>query len=145
MLPFIKSAHRSARLIWNCCACKEVLETNGLDWIEAKLVETKSKFLNGRTLRLWLQYMKMLDILRKFITGERTGNWNLHLYSMKEMLPYLASSGHSLYAKSVYNYLQQMQTLQEQHPEVFSAFSAGHHVLHRSDRFWARLSPDLVI
>ncbi|GFR65220.1 hypothetical protein ElyMa_005525200 [Elysia marginata] len=38
-----------------------------------------------------------------------------------------------------------MQTLQEQHPEVFSVFSAGHHVLRRSDRFWAGLSPDLVI
>ncbi|GFN75908.1 hypothetical protein PoB_000241400 [Plakobranchus ocellatus] len=61
------------------------------------------------------------------------------------MLLYLAASGHSLYAKSVYIYLQQMQTLQEQHPEVFSAFSAGYHVLRRSDRFWAGLSTDLVI
>ncbi|GFO49177.1 hypothetical protein PoB_007568200 [Plakobranchus ocellatus] len=31
------------------------------------------------------------------------------------------------HAKSVYIYLQQMQTLQEQHPEVFSAFLAGYH------------------
>ncbi|GFO27370.1 hypothetical protein PoB_005387500 [Plakobranchus ocellatus] len=38
-----------------------------------------------------------------------------------------------------------MQTLQEQHPEVFSAFLAGYHVLRRSDRFWAGLSTDLVI
>ncbi|GFN92970.1 hypothetical protein PoB_001947600 [Plakobranchus ocellatus] len=38
-----------------------------------------------------------------------------------------------------------MQTLQEEHPEVFSAFLAGYHVLLRSDRFWARLSTDLVI
>ncbi|GFR77724.1 hypothetical protein ElyMa_002244600 [Elysia marginata] len=78
-----------------------VASSQELDWIEAKLAETKSKFLNSRTSRLWLQYMEMLDILRKFIKCERTGNWNLHLHSMKEMLPYLAASGHSLYVKSV--------------------------------------------
>ncbi|GFO01027.1 hypothetical protein PoB_002753200 [Plakobranchus ocellatus] len=116
-----------------------------LDWIEAKFAETKSKLLTSCTSRLWLQYMEMLDIFRRFIKVERTGNWNLHLYSMKEMLRYLTASEHSLYAKSVYIYLQQMQTLQEQHPEVFSAFSAGYHVLRRSDRFWAELSTDLVI
>ncbi|GFO08627.1 hypothetical protein PoB_003513200 [Plakobranchus ocellatus] len=38
-----------------------------------------------------------------------------------------------------------MQTLQEQHPEVFSAFLAGYHVLRQSDRFWAGLSTDIVI
>ncbi|GFS25695.1 hypothetical protein ElyMa_007033300 [Elysia marginata] len=89
--------------------------------------------------------MEMLDILRKFIKCERTGNWNLHLHSMKEMLPYLTASGHSLYAKSMYIYLQQMQTLQEQHPEVSSDFSTVHHVLRRNYHFWAGLSPDLVI
>lgn len=88
-----------------------VASSQELDWIEAKLSETKSKLLTSRTSRLWLQYMEMLDILRRFIKGERTGNWNLHLHCMKEMLPYLAASGHSLYAKSVYIYLQQMQTL----------------------------------
>ncbi|GFO18813.1 hypothetical protein PoB_004531800 [Plakobranchus ocellatus] len=40
-------------------------------------------------------------MLRKFIKGERTGNWNLHLHSMKDMFPYLDASGHYLYAKSV--------------------------------------------
>ena len=122
-----------------------VASSQELEWIEANYSETKSKLLASRTSRLWLQYMEMLDILRRFMKGERTGNWDLHLHSMKEMLPYLAASGHSLYAKSVYIYLQQMQTLQEQHPEVFTAFSAGFHVLRRSDRYWAGLSTDLVI
>ena len=75
-----------------------VASSQELDWIKVKFAETKSKLLTSRTSRLWLQYMEMMDILRRFIKGERTGNWNLHLHSMEEMLPYLAASGHSLYA-----------------------------------------------
>ena len=73
-----------------------VVSCQELDWIEAKFSDTKSKLLASRTSRLWLQYMEMLDMLRRFIKGERTGNWNLHLHSMKEMLPDLAAFGHSL-------------------------------------------------
>ena len=66
----------------------------------------------------------MLNILRRFIEGEWTGNWNLHLHSMKQMLAYLAASGHSLYAKSAYIYL--LQTPQEQHSKVLSGISVGY-------------------
>ncbi|KAI0208068.1 hypothetical protein LSAT2_007270, partial [Lamellibrachia satsuma] len=29
-----------------------------------------------------------MDILRRFIKAERTGNWDLHLHTAREMLPY---------------------------------------------------------
>ena len=61
------------------------------------------------------------------------------------MLPYFAASGHNLYAKSTYIYLQSMQGLEKYYPEIFSAFQAGHHVIRRSNRYWAGLSTDLVI
>ena len=38
-----------------------------------------------------------------------------------------------------------MQRLQQEHGDVFDFFCNGHHVLQRSDRFWAGLSTDLVI
>ena len=100
---------------------------------------------SSRTLTLWLQYMKMLDILRQFIKAERMGNWQLHSKSTYEMLPYFAASGHNLYTKSAYIYLQIMCRIEETHPEVYKAFMRGHHVSRRSDRFWAGLSTDLVI
>ena len=34
----------------------------------------------------------MIDILRKFIRAERTGNWDLYLQALSEMLPFLAAS-----------------------------------------------------
>ncbi|VDH97687.1 Hypothetical predicted protein [Mytilus galloprovincialis] len=89
--------------------------------------------------------MDMVELLRQFITAERTGNWNLHLKSLQQMLPYLAASGHNLYAKSVHIYLQQMQNLPATHPALDNLFKTGHHVIRRTDRFWAGLSTDLVI
>ena len=63
-------------------------------------VETLAK---DPTASLWIQYLDMIRILRKFIRAERLGNWYTpytHLEAVSEMLPYLAASGHSLYAKS---------------------------------------------
>ena len=105
----------------------------------------KTSIMTSKNSKLWLQYMDMLDTLRKFIKAERTGNWKLHLQALHEMLPYMAASGHNLYTKSVYLYLQDMTTLQGSHPEVYAHFLKGYHVIRRSDRFWAGLSLDLAI
>ena len=87
----------------------------------------------------------MVDILNKFIKAERTGNWDLHLQAVRNMLPYFASSGHNSYAKSVYLYLQMMNDLPQTHPEVYRSFQSGLHVVRRGDHYWAGLSTDLVI
>ena len=87
----------------------------------------------------------MIDILHSFIKAERTGDWLLHLKSCKEMLPYLAASGHNLYTKFLRLYLQDMCKLKEEHPDVFLAFKNDLHVVRRSERFWAELSSDLII
>ncbi len=110
-----------------------------------KLEDRKKSMIKHRTPQLWFQYMEMVDILCKFIKAERTGNWKLHLQAVYDMLPYLAASGHNLYAKSIHIYLQQMSKLHEEHPKVYQHFENGLHVVRRSDRFWAGLSSDLVI
>ena len=110
-----------------------------------KLVATKHSVLHQRTSALWVQYMSMIDILRKFIKAERTGQWDLHLQAVHEMLPYFAASGHNLYTKSAYLYLQTMLNLKERHPGVYKKFQEGFHVVRRSERYWAGLSTDLAI
>ena len=52
--------------------------------------------MSSRTSALWIQYMDMVDILRKYIRAERIGSWELHLQAAQDMLPYLAASGHNL-------------------------------------------------
>ena len=61
------------------------------------------------------------------------------------MLPYFAASGHPRYAKSAYVYLQIMLRLTETRPDAHRKFMEGYHVVRRSDRFWAGLSPDIII
>ncbi len=61
------------------------------------------------------------------------------------MLPYLAAAGHNHHTKSVYLYLQKMDALQADHPDVYHHFVDGFHVARRSDRFWRGLSIDLSL
>ena len=93
-----------------------------------------------------IQYLDMVQILRKFIRAERLGNWYLNLEAVSEMLQYLAASGHSLYAKSASIYLlSSMTNLPNDHPVVHQHFVEGLHVARISDRAWAGLSTDLMI
>lgn len=123
----------------------DVCQSEIIQKITEKLEEKKRALANNRTAVLWLEYMKMVDVLRTFIKAERMGNWNLHLQAVYEMLPYFAASGHNQYAKSAHIYLQQMQDLKNSHPSVYRCFQDGLHVIRRSDRLWAGLSTDLAI
>ncbi|CAC5394798.1 unnamed protein product [Mytilus coruscus] len=77
--------------------------------------------------------------------SKRTGDWELHLTSIQEMLPHLAAAGHYLYTKSALIRLTQMLNLKTKHPDVYAHFMCGHHVIRRSDRLLAGLSTDLII
>ena len=105
----------------------------------------KHKLRVGRTATLWLQYLQMVEILFRLIKSERTGNGSLHLQSLRDMLPFFASTGHNSYAKSSHIYLTKMNELPNSHPQLHRRFMDGYHVVRRSDRFWSGLSTDLVI
>ena len=88
--------------------------------------------------------MDTVDILSSFIKAQRTGNWSLHMSAIRSMLPYLASSGHHLYTKADYLYLQMMSKLPETNASVYNNyFMDGYHVARRSNRYWGGLSTDL--
>ena len=112
--------------------CSSYLSPEILNRISAKINEVKGILSTLRTAKLWLQYMDMIEILCRFIKAERTGNFNLHLSVVQEMLPYFAASGHNSYTKSAYMYLHTMQSLKDDHPVVHDLFQAGYHV-RRSD------------
>ena len=91
--------------------------------------------------------MEMIDILQKFIKAERTEPWELHLQAVYEMihLPYFAASGHNLYVKSAYLYLQLMQDVKKHSADMWKKFEDGFHAVCRSDHYWAGVSSGLVI
>jgi hypothetical protein len=60
--------------------CEEVLESSCLKVFETKLSSLKQNLSEQcRTSRLWILYMRCVDILKMFLMAERTGNWLLHL------------------------------------------------------------------
>lgn len=68
------------------------------------LFETLSE--RSKTSELWLQYWKQLSLVKLFIRAERMGDFELHLYCIKCMLPYFHAAGHLHYAKYAQYYIQ---------------------------------------
>ena len=133
--------------VWAGHLQPDVLGNNDIvKYVREKLLEKKTSLSEeSKTAELWIQYLKMVDILQTFWKAERTGNWLLHLSVVQEMLPYLAAAGRNLYTKSAYLYLQSMNNLNNTNPTVYDSFVAGNHVVRRSNRAWAGLSSDLTI
>ena len=114
--------------------------------IKLELDKRKSELqARSKTSQLWLNYQKMLKVVRALIKADRTGSWLMHLSAVADCLPIFAAAGHFNYLKSAYLYVQEMSELDTKHPDVFRKFSNGCHVIRRSNQFWAGLSSDLVI
>jgi len=112
----------------NSCA-EEAPSSDVLEKIEDGIKKNAESLRKSfRTSALWVQYMSMIDILRKF---ERTGKWELHLQSIQAMFPYMAITGQNSYTKSGMLYLQQMSNFRTQHPNVQQHFSEGFHLIRR--------------
>ena len=133
------------QLVQLSISADQVCQSDVVTRIDVGLQREIESLKSSRTSALWLQYMNMIDVLRKFIRAERTGNWELHLQALSEMLPYMAASGHNHYTKSGLVYLWRMSNLQVEHIHVYQHFVNSLHVVRRSDRYWAGLSTDLVI
>ena len=101
----------------------------------------------NRTSKLWIQYYKQVAILRMFIRAERTSDWQLHIYSIIQMLPHFHAAGHLAYAKSAHLYIQQMLELPHKMPvEEYKLFTEkGYFTIRRTDKFWDGIFSDQTI
>ena len=72
----------------------EVINSETLQKVKTLVDQTIEQSSKSRTGKLWIQqYMRMVALMRQFIKSERTGNWELHLKTLMEMLPYYAAAG----------------------------------------------------
>lgn len=102
---------------------------------------------HGPTAKLWIQYFRMVTILKQFIEAERSSNWHLHLKTIQKMLPYFHAAGHFLYAKSCQLHLQDMLALPDKmNPTEYERFTnGGYFTIRRSDKFWSGIWSDMTI
>jgi hypothetical protein len=112
--------------------------------IDKLLVELSNR---GQTQQLWKLYFKLTTLILYFIRAERTGDWDLHLYTISKILPIFAATGHHNYAKSALLYLQQMKELAEKmQPDEYKKYTTnGYFTIRRQDTFWSGSWQDLCI
>ena len=101
----------------------------------------------SRTGKLWVQYIQPVALLQHFVRAERTGDWELHLYCIRQMIPHFHAAGHLHYAKSARLYLQQMESLDKCMPvDEYKLFTeSGYFTIRRQDAFWAGNFSDQTI
>lgn len=101
----------------------------------------------GPTAQLWVQYFKMVSLMKEYIHAERSGDFNVHLDCVRRMIPYFHAAGHFPYAKSCHLYIQDMEKLHEKlSPEEYHKFvNNSYFTMRRSDRFWAGVWSDMTI
>ncbi|CAG2231231.1 unnamed protein product [Mytilus edulis] len=59
-----------------------ICESSILDDINARIAAKRKELEVSRTASLWMRYSEMVNILKRFIKAERTGNWELHLQTL---------------------------------------------------------------
>lgn len=102
---------------------------------------------NGPTAALWIQYFRMVILVKQFIEAERSGNWQLHVTTIAKMLPFFHAAGHNNYALSAHLYLQNMQDLEQKmgFRNYHDFVSKGYFTIRRSDKFWSGIWSDMTI
>jgi len=117
---------------------------NFMENLEKQLQHTKEM---GRTQKLWIQLIEMVEIVRMFIRAERSGDFFLHLHCVHEMLPIFHSSGHLNYAKSAQVYLQDsLELLSLMDPGEHDLFvKRGYFTIRRTEKFWSGVWSDMTI
>ena len=92
--------------------------------------------------KLWLQYMTMLEILLNIIRYARLGSFTGNLAYLQKMLPYWAATGHNLYLKTGWLYLQSMQQLESDEPALYKDFSDRRYTARKSARALSEIPSD---
>ena len=55
------------------------------------------------------------------------------------MINLFSATAHNNYAKTIRLYLQSVQVLEKDHPQIFKQFAFGNHTVRRTDMIWSRL------
>lgn len=111
---------------------------------DSKLKEMKTW---GPTAQLWVQYFELIILVKQFIEAERTGNWELHLNTVQQIIHIFHASGRHLHAKSSQLYFQDMLNLKNiMPPDEFEKFAVkGYFTMKFNDQYWASFFSDLAI
>ena len=98
-----------------------------VDTYESMMEVLETKASQSKTTQWWVENLvKPIFIMMLFVRAEREVDWPLHLWAVKEMIPYFFAAGHCNYARYATYYLHSMEKLSK---KVFRCFMKGEHVM----------------
>ena len=133
-----ENMHLLGDMLLNMCKEIEVFKDPFNRFCEES--EVKSK-----TFQFWNEYTKMVGTLLRYIRAERVGNWDLHLASVVEMIPYMFAYDHTNYARWMSVYLCDMRLLPSSAPSVQMEFEGGSHSVNRSANSFNMVWTDMTL
>ncbi len=81
---------------------------------------------NGDLSAYWMSYIDIVEnVILGLLRSSREGNWSLHLYAIKSMIPWCFAYDKVNYARYLSAYFAEMTTLPTKNPDIYEAFKAG--------------------
>ena len=121
--------------------------TNATDQLKAvsTLMAEFDEARTSPTTKLWLMYMDMVMILKRYIHAERAGLWQEHLAEVEQMLPYLVAAGHYKYVSCLPHYLEAMRSMSTLAPNIFQAFKEGQFTVRQTEGRFNGVRTDMTL
>ena len=66
---------------------------------------------NGKLSKFWMSYVDMMQVLLGLIRGLREGDWELHLSSFRDILPWCLAYDNLNYARHLSEYLSKWRSI----------------------------------
>ncbi|KAK3918563.1 Phenylalanine--tRNA ligase alpha subunit, partial [Frankliniella fusca] len=150
---FTNLKKKQAAALFASVFAKDITMEQAVQDVDLKALQSKIDFklqhlsASGRQGKLWVQYYRMVLLLLLFLRAARSADWHLHMYCIREMLPYFVASGHINYARSALLFLHLMTDLERRVPpiEYQKLVEQGYFAVFRSNKEFAGLCMDLVI
>ena len=99
--------------------------------IRVKVAELLSEYLqhlrngNGTLSTFWMSYIDIVEVLFNMIRASRQAYWQLHLASIRTLIPWCFAYDRLNYARYLPAYYAEMKNLEEHNQEVHNYLTAG--------------------
>jgi hypothetical protein len=99
----------------------------------------------NKTAQFWCSYIKIVHLYKNFIKSIRTGNFEMYVVLLPDIINYFFAMNHPNYARWSVKYHNNLLQLENTHPEVYNDFKRGLFGLKRTNKSYSRIPIDLTL
>lgn len=95
--------------------------------------------------KYWNNFLIMQQLVLNLLRADRTGDWKLHVESMKHIQPLYFILDRVNYIRASGEYLQDIIDLENTHPEVYQEFLKGNFTVKQTNRPFTSIATDQAL